>query len=123
LFILSRYPCGHVVSATDRGRSALEADSMSDAVLIALITTAGGVAVALIGVWLKWWLTRQRTPQPSKEIPMDSCYGRWTWVGDEETFQLELLPPCSFRATNANQAQWKGTWYVRNGSLVLAQTH
>jgi hypothetical protein len=61
---------------------------------------------------------------------MESCYGRWTWQGEEEAFELDLRPDGSFlaKAVTRNRARggrdrWKGTWHVRNRSMFLAQTH
>jgi hypothetical protein len=54
---------------------------------------------------------------------MESCYGRWTWQAEEDTFKLELRPDGSFRARNATGDRWRGTWEVRDGGMVLAQTH
>ena len=77
-------------------------------------------------------LTPAAPPGPPAPLPlpvkdekprMDACYGRWTWQADEDAFTLELKANRSFRAENADGDLWKGTWYVRDGCMFVAQTH
>jgi hypothetical protein len=61
--------------------------------------------------------------QPKSESNGDDCYGCWTWQAEEETFELELCANGLFWASNEDGDEWRGSWYVRNGHMVLEQTH
>jgi hypothetical protein len=101
---------------------------MSDTVLAAIITAAGGVVAALIGLLVRH---RPSGPTPPRDKPKaDLLIGRWQLSDGQGMIEVDFRPDGTFTAKSDHPVgrlglvtEWKGTWKVMGLRLEVAQTH